>query len=169
MNRISDILKSTQGTFVVRASVGLLCAALLFSAGLSIFHVYHVFGRVRETINESVLAVAAANVAEFYGGSRESDGYARHPYNGGFAHNISSDVVDTLARSVGAADIGHDGTITVGDSYTITNISTQYVNSVGSILNFTTTVTVVVPLEVGGIEIPITKTMEVRSSYDTKF
>lgn len=169
MEVVLSKLREQRGEFSVRFSVGLLIGLLVFSVGFSVWHVYYVLDRVRETVNESVLAVAADNVAEFYGGGRESDGYARHPFNGGFAYNIQDDIIDTLATSVGATAIGADDSIIVGSSYTIKNISTQYVNSSGSILNFITTVTVVVPLDLGNVEIPITKTMRVKSSYDTKF
>ena len=163
-------LREQRGEFAVRFSVGLLIFLLVFNLGFSFWHVYHVLDRVRETVNESVLAVAAVNVAEFYGGARESDGYARHPEGGSFAFLIDTDdVISTLSRSVGATQIAADGTITVGSSYVIKNISTQYENTVGSTLNFTTTITVVVPLDLGNVDIPIEKTIKVRSSYDTKF
>ena len=126
-------------------------------------------GNVREKVNESVLAVAAVNVAEFYGGARESDGFARHPVEGGFAYVIDTvDVMTTLALALGAT-ARSDSSITVGESFTISNLSTQYVNNSGSILRFRTTLTVTVPLDLGNISAPIERTMVVNSSYDTKF
>lgn len=167
---IINKLREQRGDFAVRWAGVLLGACFLLSVMLSVWHVYYVLGRVRETVNESVLAVAAVNVAEFYGGAREADGYARHPEGVSFAFSIDTDdVIDTLSRSVGATQISADGTITVGSSYVITDILTRYENTVGSVLNFKTTITVIVPLDLGNIVIPIEKTTEVRSSYDTKF
>lgn len=163
-------LHDRHGQFAVSTAIKLIAVALAFSVGLSICHVYFTIGGVREKVNESVLAVAAVNVSEFYGGARESDGYARHLSGAGFISSINTDdVVDTLARSCAATGIDADGTIIVGGSYRISDVSTRYVNYGGGILNFTTTLTVTVPLDLGDIEIPIKKTITVRSSYDTKF
>lgn len=167
---ITNKLRSERGEFTVSTAFRLILSAMLFAALLSVLHVYYTIGSVREKVNESVLAVAAANVAEFYGGAREADGYARHVDGTAFASAISTDdVVDTLARSCGASAVGSKGTIVVGDSYRLSNVTTEYVNSSGSILNFKTTLTVQVPLDLGDVSIPINKTIVVRSSYDPRF
>ena len=166
---IARKLQEQRGEFVVHGAFKLLIGALLLSVGLSIFHVYHVMGSVREKVNESVLAVAAVNVAEFYGGARESDGFARHPVDDGFAYSIDTeDVISTLATELGAT-AHSENSLTVGESFTISNLSTQYVNNSGSILRFRTTLTVTVPLDLGNVSAPIERTMVVNSSYDTKF
>lgn len=167
---MKKILTDNCGEFTVSTAFRLLGAVLVLALLISIFHVYYVIGSVREKVNESVLAVAAANVAEFYGGARDVDGYATHTGPTGFTSTINTDdVVDTLARSVGATAIGSAGTIVVGDSYKLSNISTTYTNAAGSKLNFTTALTVEVYLKVGAFVVPITKSITVRSSYETKF
>lgn len=166
-----EVIKEHTGTFVLKQSIIILTFMIVLSASLSIFHVYHVLGAVREKTNEAVLSVATVNVLEFYGGARESDGFARHPEAGSFVYNITTDAVaDQLAQAICATDISADNTLTVGDSYTVSNIDTQYVNASGAILHFQTSVTVTIPLQMGGVFFSsITKTMEVKSSYDTRF
>ena len=165
---VISALRDRSGNIYLKSAVVLLAAALFVSAGLSIYHVYHTFGTVREKVNEAVLAVAAANVSEFYGGSRESDGYARHPAgNGRFESNCNTgEVLVALARSAGGSVTG---TTIQTDSYTVTVVSTECVNQVGGVLHFITTIRAVVPLDVGDVSIPIEKVIEVRSQYDTRF
>ena len=164
-------LKEQSGQFLLSTAVKLLIGAIVLSAGVEVFHVYHTLGIVREKTNEAVLAVAAVNVPEFYGGAREGDGFPRHPEDGHFAFNITTDdVVDTLVQSLDATDLSEDDTITVGKSFSIASLQTQYVNSAGGDLNFQTTLTATVPLELGGLLLPaVTKNMEVRTSYAPKF
>ena len=163
------ILRSRRGEFLLHSAVVLLAAAMLLSAAVSAYHVYHVVGAVRDKVNEAVLAVAADNVAEFYGGAREADGFARHPEDGTFNFNIDTgDVQDKLAQAVDATNVT-DNSITVGDQYAIKDLDTQYVNNSGGNLHFKSTMIVTVPLTVLGQQFPITKKIEVTSSYAPKF
>lgn len=164
-------LRSSCGEFLLGTAVKLLAAAIVVCAGMEVYHVYHVMDTVRSTVSEAVLAVAAVNAPEFYGGAREGDGFARHPEDGAFASCVSTDdVVDQMVRMLGVTDLTADDTMTVGDSFSVRNVQTHYVNSDGAVLNFHTTLTVSVPLSVGGILLPaITKNMEVRTSYAPKF
>lgn len=163
-------LKDCKGDFLLKSAITVVIAALALGAAITVYHVYHVVGAVRDKVNEAVLAVASVNVPEFYGGARDSDGFARHHEDGSFTDTITTDaVVDQLAQSLGATDLADDDTITVGD-YSVGGIDTQYFNSSGSILNFRTTLTVTVPLSLGGLTLSsITKTMEVNTSYAPKF
>ena len=168
------VLRSCKGEFTFGTAVRLMAAALLIAAMMAVYHVYYTIGAVREKVNESVTAVAAANVAEFYNAARESDGHARHYEGSSFASLVTTDdVLDTLSRNVGASDYGPAGEIIVRDSYTISGLSTAYVN--GSVsgtsgaLNFKTTLTVTVPIRFAGINAPISKTIVVRSTYEAKF
>lgn len=164
-------MRENSGQFLFKSALRLLGGAIILSASISIYHVYHSLGVVREKTNEAVLAVATVNVPEFYGGARESDGFARHPEDGYFGFSIATDdVVDRLVQSLKATDLSTDDTITVGDSFTVQSINTQYVNYSSGNLNFRTTLTVTVPLSAGGILLPaVTKRMEVGTSYDPKF
>lgn len=168
---VSAKLKDCSGDFLLRSAITVTIAALTLSAAIAVYHVYHVIGAVRDKTNEAVLSVAAANVSEFYGGARDSDGFARHREDGRFAESITTDaVVDQLAQSLGATDVSDDDTITVGTAYTVSGTNTRYFNSSGTNLNFLTRLTVTVPLSVGGlIPASITKTIEVSTSYDPKF
>lgn len=168
---MTEKLKEQRGEFLLSTAVKLLIGAMLLSAGVEVFHVYHTLGIVREKTNEAVLAVAAVNVPEFYGGAREGDGFARHPEDGAFTYNITTDdVVDQLVQSMNATNLSEDDTITVGKSFSVASLHTRYVNSVGGDLNFQTTLTATVPLELGGILLPaVTKDMEVKTSYAPKF
>ena len=165
-------LQEQRGEFLFITAVKLLAAAILLSAGMEVFHVYHTLGVVREKTNEAVLAVAAVNVAEFYGGAREADGFARHPEDSGtFAYSIATDdVVDQLIQSLNATDRKDDDTIVVGSSFNVSALSTRYVNATGGNLNFQSNLTATVPLKIGGMLLPaVTKRMEVKTSYAPKF
>ena len=163
-------LRDCSGDFLLKSAITITIAALALSAAITVYHVYHVMGAVRDKVNEAVLAVASVNVSEFYGGAWESDGFARHREDDRFTEAITTDaVVDQLAQSLGATDLAADDTITVGD-YTVSGIDTQYFNSMGGNLNFRTRLTVTIPLSVGGlIPTSITKTIEVKTSYDPRF
>lgn len=171
MKQICGALRSRCGQFLLGTAIKLLAAAIVVGAGVEVYHVYHVMDTVRTTTSEAVLAVAAANVSEFYGGAREADGFARHPEDGAFASYVSTDdVVDQLMRMLGVTDLAADDTMTVGRSFSVRNVQTQYVNFDGTNLHFRTTLTVSVPLSMGGILLPsITKNMEVMTSYAPKF
>lgn len=168
---MTEKIKEQRGEFLLSTAVKLLIGVIFLSAGVEVFHVYHTLGIVREKTNEAVLAVAAVNVSEFYGGAREADGFARHPEDGAFTYNITTDdVVDTLVQSLNATDLSEDNTITVGKSFSVASLHTQYVNSVGGDLNFQTNLTATVPLKIGGMLLPaVTKQMEVKTSYAPKF
>lgn len=168
---VSAKLKDCSGDFLLKSAIMITIAALTLSAAIAVYHVYHVIGSVRDKVNEAVLAVASVNVPEFYGGARDSDGFARHQEDGSFTDTITTDaVVDQLAQSLGATDLSDDDTITVGTSYTVSRIDTQCFNSSGNNLNFHTKLTVTVPLSVGGlIPTSIIKTIEVKTSYDPRF
>lgn len=151
--------------------MGIVCivGVLLIAAALSVIHVFAVCSYTRSKVDEAVLAVAAYNVAEFYGGARELSGQARHPLGGNqFASTISSDdVIEQLSKSIGGEVTGN--TITK-ESWSIVNLSTRYVNYEGGQLNFRTQLTVRIPFQIGNLP-PITleKHMEVASSYAPKF
>ncbi|MEA4993935.1 MAG: hypothetical protein VB060_08925 [Oscillibacter sp.] len=164
-------LREQRGEFLLSTAMKLLAGAMLLSAAVEVYHVYHTLGVVKEKANEAVLAVAAVNVSEFYGGAREGDGFARHPEDGSFAYSIATDdVVDMLVQSLNATGLDEDDTITVGKSFSVASIRTQYMNYSGGNLNFQTNMTVTVPLELGGVLLPaVTKQMEVKTSYAPKF
>lgn len=167
---IGSLLRDRRGEVFFSSAVKIMLAALVLAVLMSIFHVYYTIGAVREKVNESVLAVASANIAEFYGGAREGDGFARHYEGGTYASAVSSDdVLETLSQSVGASTVDDAGEITVRSSYSISMLQTSFVNSTGNVLNFKTTLTVTVPLKLAGITVPISKDILVRSSYDPKF
>ncbi len=164
-------LREQRGEFLLSTAVKLLAWAMLLSAAVEVYHIYHTLGVVKEKTREAVLAVAAVNVAEFYGGAREGDGFARHPEDGSFAYSIATDdVVDMLVQSLNATDLSEDDTITVGAAFSVASIHTQYINYSGGNLNFQTSMTVTVPLELGGVLLPaVTKEMEVKAYYAPKF
>lgn len=162
-------IRNNAGEFVLKQAIGLLIFVMVLSSTLAIYHVYYVIGTVREKTNEAVLAVASSNVAEFYGGARESDGYARHPEDGAFSFSISTeDVLDNLLSSTGAVETG-DGTLK-RESFSIRNLNTDFINYDGKDLHFTTTLRVEVPLVGGGFALTsIQKNLEVESCYAPKF
>jgi len=60
---MTEKLREQRGEILLDSALKLLIWAIVLSAGVEIFHVYHTLGLVREKTNEAVLAVAAVNVA----------------------------------------------------------------------------------------------------------
>lgn len=162
-------LRDQRGESSLHMGITCIIGVLLIALGLSAFHVFSVCSYTRTKVDEAVLAVAAYNVPEFYGGARELSGQARHALGGGQFHSdiFSDDVIDQLGRSIGGEVSGN--TITKS-SWRIEELHTVYNNSEGGNLNFTTHLTVKVPFKVGNLPpIVIEKRMEVSSSYAPRF
>ena len=148
-------------------AVILLIGVMLLSVYMNVRHVYDTIDTVSEKTNEAVLAVAAANVAETYGGTREGVGTARRHMGGSWGNFVSTtEVINSLQRMTNSTRQNNDLTAA---SYTLANISTRYVNIQNGNLNFITTVTVKIPISVGVPVPPIETVLEVHTTYEPKF
>lgn len=162
-------LAERKGESGLHMAIVCVTGVMLIALGLATLHVFAVCSYTRSKVDEAVLAVAAYNVAEFYGGAREMSGQARHAMGGNqFASSVfSGDVIDQLNRSL---DGELSGNRIQKDSWSVENLQTSYVNSEGGNLNFRTSLTVKVPFQIGSLPpVMIERRMEVASSYAPRF
>lgn len=162
-------LAERKGESGLHMAIVCVTGVMLIALGLATLHVFAVCSYTRSKVDEAVLAVAAYNVAEFYGGAREMSGQARHAMGGNqFASSVfSGDVIDQLNRSLGGELSGNR---IQKDSWSVENLQTSYVNSEGGNLNFRTNLTVKVPFQIGSLPpVMIERRMEVASSYAPRF
>lgn len=164
---IRQKLREQRGAIALRLSIVFLVATLLFVVVFNIRHVYQVTDLVIERTNEAVLAVAAYNAPGSLGGIRDGEAAARR-WDGSDWERIvtSEDVWYTLARSLGATSNGLS--LVRGDSYRIDNLTTRYVNADGENLRFVTTMDLTIPL-MGLGSLPITRPLEVKTTYEARF
>lgn len=162
-------LRETRGEVTLHLAVILLASVILISGGMQVHHVYAVVDMVTGKTDEAVLAVAADNGPQIFKGIRESAGVARRYEDGSWVGFVSTEAVEEALRtSLEAVQDGGD--LLVKGSYRIENLETHFENAEGAHLNFTTTMTLEIPLSMGGdILPPIHKTLEVKTTYEPKF
>ena len=164
------LLKDRRGEVSIHLALIMLVGLLLLAAALEVLHVYFVCNTVLEKTNEAVLAAAASNVADFYVGARESDGNARQYVNDYWASAVSVEEVEAALQGALGAERTEDGTLVREGGFRITGLQTVYQNALGTSLNFTTTLTVEVPLTLGGRVLPpVARELEVHTAYEAKF
>lgn len=166
MEIICNKLRCQRGDMALRlGALAVVFAFVLFTV-MQIARFYFVLDGVQEKTNEAVLAVAAINVPEFYGGAREGEGQARHPLgDGGFESLVSTDdVLAQMATTVGA-EMTEENVLLKQGNFAIEDLSVQYVNQSGGNLNFKTTLTVQIFFSFGNFK----KHMNVYTSYAPKF
>lgn len=160
-------LQEQRGAIALRLSIVFLVATLLFLVVFNVRHVYQVTDLVIERTNEAVLAVAAFNGPGSLGGIRDGEAAARI-YTGSDWERVvtSEDVRYTLARSLGATMNGQS--LIRADSYRIDHLATSYINADGENLQFVTTMDLTIPLMGLGV-LPITRPLEVKTTYEARF
>lgn len=162
-------LRETRGEISLHLGVILLAGVFLFSAAVSVQHVYAVADRVIGKTDAAVLAVAASNVAEVFVGVRESDGTARRYTDGAWGALVTTTAVETALR-ISLDAVSTEAGVLEAESFRVRGLDTQFVNYDGVNLNFTTYLTVEVPLSFGGGVIPpIRLALEVNTTYEPKF
>lgn len=161
--------REERGGVSLHLAVILIAGTLLFSAALTIHHVYAVIDRTIDKTNAAVLAVAASNVAEVYRGVRESDGTARRYVEEQWTYLVSTEAVEEALR-ISLDATGEAVGLLAADSFQISGLRTRFVNTDGDNLNFTTTMRVEIPLSFGGGNLPpIRLPLEVNTTYEPKF
>lgn len=167
---VKRLLQDRRGEVALSLSIIMLLALLFLAGLLQVHHVYVTIDQVKSKTNASVLAVAAANVPEVYGGARESVGTALHYADTGWASTVSTAaVLDALRTSLGAT-MAPDWSKLETASYSVSDLNTRYVNEENGNLNFITRLKLTIPLSIGQPLIPpITTILEVRTTYEPKF
>lgn len=166
-------LRCRCGEFAIKGAVLVLIGMLVIIAVLEGLHITTTVNQVYDKANAAVLSVAAANVPNVWNGSRDSSGTARH-FDGLDWHSVvtTAEVESAMCTSLGLTAAGDSLVHQTGarPSYRIENLTTHYVNVENGQLSFTTTLTVSVPLSIAGSLLPpITKRLEVKTTYEPKF
>lgn len=171
MERLKIKLRQRQGSVMIDFALVCLVGLMLLAVCMEIGRVYITVNMIKSKADAAVLTVASANVANVYGGVRESAGTARSVSNGDWSELVSTEEtknslieVLSLTPSEDALERVSPGNKTV---YRLSNLSTVYINSDGSNLNFKTTMTVTIPLNFLGLN--INQNLEVSTTYDAKF
>ncbi len=162
-------MRKHSGSIALHLSFALLGAMMLLAAGVTVYQMWYAVNMSKEKTNEAVLAVAAYNVATFYGGAREGDGQARVAAHEGFAAVVTTDdVMNQLMKTLPASQTSENA-ITKEDAFTMADMETVYENYANGVLNFTTTYTLVIPINLLSAETTVEIDVTTRSSYDPKF
>lgn len=161
-------MRKHSGSIALHLSFALLGAMMLLTAGVTVYQMWYAVNMSKEKTNEAVLAVAAYNVATFYGGAREGDGQARVAANNFSAVIYTDDVMDQLMKTLPATQTA-ENSITKEGAFTMANMETVYENNADGALNFTTTYTLVIPINLLSAETTVEIDITTRSSYDPKF
>lgn len=156
---------------MVESALVCLIGLMLLAVCLETGRIYITVNMIMSKADAAVLSVAAANVANVYGGVRESSGTARSVSDGEWAELVSTDeVINSLMEVLNLSPAGDTlerlspGNKTV---YRLSNLNTAYINTEGTNLNFKTTLTVTIPLNFLGLN--INQNLEVSTTYDAKF
>ena len=171
MESVAAKLKNKHGEIALKLGILLVVLTLVIFLAMQVWRIYFAFDSAKEKTNQAVLAVAAYNVAEFYGGAREGDGQARHPLGGGNFDSVVSteDVIAQLAVMLNAEVIDNT-TLHKEGNYRIEHLNVQYLNSVNGNLNFKTTFTLAIQFSFSGEQLDgIVSEVEVRTTYEPKF
>lgn len=171
MENIAAKLKDRNGAIALKLGFIMVILSIIIFTFITVARIYFIFDAAKERANEAVLAVAAYNIAEFYGGAREGDGYARHALGGNtFGSAVTTeDVLAQMAVSLDAEPLD-DNTLYKEGNYYIRNLNVRYVNTVDGNLNFLTTFTVIIQLSIAGSQIDgIEKDIQVNTTYAPKF
>lgn len=159
-------LREQRGEISLNLGLILLFAVFLFLVVFNIRHAYQVVDRVIDKTNEAVLAQAAVNGPTAAGGIREGAAVARN-YNGtAWRRIVTSDgVLASLQQSMGGSVNGRS---LVREGFRIDNLTTTFVNADGGNLHFITSLDLTIYL-LGGDVLPVTRHLEVESTYEAKF
>ena len=169
MELIASKLREERGEVALLGGVILLVSIIFLTVALQVNHTYATIDMVKERTNAAVLAVAASNVTKIHDGVREGDWIARAFDGTAWNHIVSTDaVIHSLAISLHAAQSGT--VLTRDNGVQLTNIHTSAANHDGEKLNFTTTLTIYIPLSfAGGTLPPIQHDLVVYTTYEAKF
>lgn len=158
-----------RGEIAPQGAVILLISVILLTVALQVNYVYATVDQVKEKTNTAVLAVAASNVGAVYEGVREGEGAARQFSGITWSRIVSTDAVkESMMTALNATASG--STLTRANGVRLDNIHVAVSNNDGGKLNFTTTMTVIIPLSIGGgVLPPIQQRVEVNTTYEPKF
>lgn len=162
-----------RGSVIINVAIITLALLILLAVSMEIARVYMTIDMLKAKTNSAVLAVASSNAPNVYDGMRESDGLARTGSTSNWGATVSTAAVKELLASVLSLSESNNGLTKYASAdetaYTITKLNTQYENNDGDVLNFTTNLTIEIPLSnvLGGVT--ITQNVEVNTSYDARF
>lgn len=170
---VIQVLRGRRGEIALRSGAILLAGALMLVVLLQVIAVYTTINNVMKKTGEAVLAVATTNGERAFGGIRESAGTAR-TYDGYSWDRLvtTDDVEQVLQRNLNLTRDGLRLTHQSGGkaAYHILELDTRYLNSDHDKLHFITTLVVQIPVAIGSDVLPpITKRLEVKTTYEAKF
>ena len=125
---------------------------------------------IQDTAQEAILSQVAINAPACFAGYRESSGTAR--YFDETAWHYAVDDSEAVNYINSTFQLNQEGTRVNGDvrQFTIRNFKTDYVNTEGSKVKFSSTFLVELPIFFMGTDLGIIKKeMKVMALYDTRY
>lgn len=165
-----EVIKNKRGSVAPSLARMLITLVILLGVALTFAVAFYRISTVKDAANAAICSVCADNVATFYGGSREGNGYAKRASATGdkFTYSISTaDVAKMLAANVGGKRTGD--TVITAEKFNIKNLTVTYVNRSGNNLNFTASFTIELKAKVLKYEFVFPYQTEVKASYEQKF
>lgn len=158
-----------RGEIAPLSAVILLVGVLILTIALQVNHSYATIDLLTGKTNQAVLAVAASNVDKVHDGVREGQGTARSFNGSSWSRLVTTEaVIQSLQVSLDATRSG--ATLTRENGVQLVTINTKADNYDGGKLNFTTTMTIKIPLSLGGgILPPLQHKLVVHTTYEPKF
>lgn len=162
-------LTERRGEIAPLGGIILLVCILLLTIALQVNNAYATVDQITAKTNQAVLSVAASNVGKVHDGVREGTGSARQARGSSWSRIVTTDaVVQSLTASLDATRSG--STLTRENGVQLVSVRTSFINADGSNLNFTTTMTIKIPLSLaGGVLPPLQYDLVVHTTYEAKF
>lgn len=166
MKKIKSLLNSKKGFNTLWAVIIFIAMMIFIAFTFECFKVYIISKSIHSYVQSATTCAATDNAYSVYGGVREGN-----TYDGGIT---TDDVKNSLCKLF---SLKADGTAlenTKGVKWTLDNLSTTYKGverqGGGSVLNFTTTCVLNIPITFLGDRLPpIALDMTIHSTYMQKF
>lgn len=175
IKRMSAKLQDNRGESALGMSLIILGLVLLTGAAMEYHRVFNLFDGITDTVSGAVVSVAAVNCPNVFGGVRESEALARIHDGSSWEQLVSTDdvkdkLIDVLTLTESGDSLIRYTPVKGQENYRIKNLTVNYLNNDGDVLNFESQFTVSIPIYFAGeILPPITKEMKVKSRYESKF
>lgn len=158
-----------RGEIAPLCGVILLIGVILLTVALQVNNAYATVAQITGKTNQAVLSVAASNVDKVHDGVREGEGAARQGNGSSWSRVVTTEAVtQSLTTSLKATRSGN--TLTRENGVQLVGIKTSFANADGGKLNFTTTMTIKIPLSIaGGVLPPLQHNLVVHTTYEPKF
>ena len=163
IHNIRKRIKEKIGSQIVNVSVVVIVLCMLMLLMMEYTRLSKTIINIKNVIDEAVITTAVSNNYSSFHGRKQSKGFSSK-------RSIDNWDVETAIEEILKTDSTLSKYSNTGQKlYQILNLRSTYVNQIGENLNFTTTATVRLYINVLGGNIPIDIQIRVHSRYISKF